>query len=543
MDYRIKEIDGPARLGELSLNKKKIVTPNIFFVNTDRFKAPKFAEITQSENERKSDSYHILLNAIQLYKQSKKFVEHTINLKEEIGYENPIYLPAVGEPSNLALLTYLGFDLFDSISAIINARNGILFFTNENINKSKLYELPCNCPACTNYKGSPSEMKFEDILNHNYYMMLNEIKNVRNSITNGKLRHLVETRIKSSPHLSTILRFLDVEYYDFLEKHTPVTGKNLVLATSKETFNRPEIKRFQERVINRYSKPKSSKILLLLPCSAKKPYSFSESHKRFREVLSLCSNPNIIHEVIVTSPMGLVPRELELVYPASNYDIPVTGRWDEDEKKMIRELLKEYLKKNKYDKIIVHLPSEITSFIEGLLKNPIITCDNKPTSKDSLQTLSKTLEKVVKGYEKIKLQDRRKEDMLGSAAYQFDKKIAEKLLDESIVRGRYPNQKVIKENKQLGMVTGERGLISLTIDGAKRLLGEKMYWAELYGGFTLKGSVFAPGVKDADENIRIGDEVVIKRGKQLLGVGVAMMNGEQMKKVSHGEAIKTRHHV
>ena len=41
--------------------------------------------------------------------------------------------------------------------------------------------------------------------------------------------------------------------------------------------------------------------------------------------------------MIITSPLGLVPRELELIFPAQQYDIPVTGHWFEDELAMIKE--------------------------------------------------------------------------------------------------------------------------------------------------------------------------------------------------------------
>ena len=34
---------------------------------------------------------------------------------------------------------------------------------------------------------------------------------------------------------------------------------------------------------------------------------------------------------MVTSPLGLVPRDLEEVWPAGHYDIPVTGDWTQDE--------------------------------------------------------------------------------------------------------------------------------------------------------------------------------------------------------------------
>jgi archaeosine synthase len=296
-------------------------------------------------------------------------------------------------------------------------------------------------------------------------------------------------------------------------------------------------------VIQRYKKPESTKILLLFPCSAKKPYFFSKTHKLFRDQLFKTRNPNVVHELIITSPIGLVPRELELVYPASSYDIPVTGFWDEDEKKMIRTLLKSYLKNNKYDKIIVHLPKEITEFIKDLLKNPVITCVDRPTSKKSLEKLANVLNENTEEYEKVKLQIRSAEDFKGLASYQFGEKIAKKLMENTTVKGKYPNRKILEKNRQLGMIVQDRGFISLTLYGAYRIKGCKAYWVEIFNDFELIGSVFAPGVKNADEQIRVGDEVIILRKNKLCAVGVAMMNGEEMIQSTHGEAVKIRHRV
>ena len=78
---------------------------------------------------------------------------------------------------------------------------------------------------------------------------------------------------------------------------------------------------------------------------------------------------------------------------------------------------------------------------------------------------------------------------------------------------------------------------------AEILAKSKRYWVEIYDDFTLKGSIFAPGVKDADSDIRIGDEVVVKRKEKLCAVGVAQMNGDEMKESSHGEAVSIRHKI
>ncbi len=563
MEFSVKKRDGPGRIGEIKINDIKIITPNLLFLDTQRFKAPEFANILITNENKKTkkptlkfvgklliqkikekyDPLFIVENAQQILNQPKKIVDFIVNLREEIGYQKAIYLPGVGNPTNLALLTYIGIDLFDSTSAIISARNNTLLFEIGLFNKNDLEENPCNCPVCSKTNKKPKEMNFHEILNHNYYALNKEIKHVRNAILQENLRNLVENRIKADPNLTAIIRNLDRNHYEYLEKRTPLQSKSKLIATSGEALTRPEIKRFQERLINIYKKPNSAKILLLLPCSAKKPYSFSKSHKLFREKIFTTKNPLIVHELIITSPIGLVPRDLELVYPPSSYDIPVTGIWDEQEKKMISGLLSKYLKQNKYEITISHLPEDLNEFIRSILNKPIVTCENKPTSKESLENLFTTLNIQVNRFDKIKLQKRAREDIESLAIYQFGEKIAYNLLKDAFIKGKYPYQKIIKNNTQLGMITKERGLISLTISGAEKLLDSKKYWVEIYDDFTLIGSIFAPGIKNADSEIRIGDEVIVIKNKKLVAVGVAQMNGEEMKKSDHGEAVKVRHRV
>ncbi len=595
MQFRIMKRDGPARIGECTVEKTTVKTPNIFYVHTDRFPSPRFADILITNSKRhkgkttlrfsnhvfypkdlpkelilslmKNDnpesteycivpgnsklldeaindnpaSLFIVAYAHQLFRQPKKFVEFMVNLQEKIGYQKVLYLPAVGEPASFALLAYMGIDFFDSLHAIQSARANTLLFPTGGYNKNNLQELSCNCPTCTNVKGKPSDMDFREILYHNYFALFDEIKTVRNAIAQENLRQLVETRVRVNPTLTAILRNLDATYPVFLEERTPVTSRVPLLATTKEAFSRPEIERFQERVITRYQKPQSTKVLLLLPCSAKKPYSFSKSHAFYQQALYASGNPHTIHELIITSPLGLVPRELELVYPASRYDIPVTGVWDEDEKYMVRRLLAGYLKNNAYDRIIVHLPPEITTFIHDLLKHPCITCTDSPLSNDALQNLAKQLKTSVAGYDNVSYQTRVTENVQALASYQFGKTIATRLLSNATIRGKYPYQKIWAHNVQRGMVIKERGLISLTMYGAESLGTISSYWVKIYDDFVLRGSVFAPGVQDADASVRMGDEVIVLQKNQPIAVGVAQMNGVEMKTASHGEAVKVRH--
>jgi archaeosine synthase len=553
MQYSVTKRDGPARIGELTIEQNKITTPNIFFVNTERFSAPDYAETilpkeiekesnivsTEDDFEKAIANLIIIKYASQLLNQHKNFVNYIIKLRKNIGYQKAIYLPGVGDPTNIALLAYLGIDIFDSTSAIIAARNNNLFFETGAIKKDELQEIYCNCPICNKLK-IPKELSYEDILYHNYYTIYSELRKVRNAIANQNLRNLVENRIRADPNSTAILKNLDRNHQKYLEKRAPVASKSKIIATSKESINRPEIKRFQDRVINRYKKPESTKILLLLPCSAKKPYFLSKSHKFFRNTLLSIKNPNVVHELIITSPLGLVPRELECTFPAANYDIPVTGIWDDYEKEMITNLLSQYLKINKYEKIIAHLPKELIDFIKPLIKNVKVTCIGNPTSNNSLEKLKETLDESIDAYEKLTYQIRAKEEILSLAQYQFGEKDAVELLKNSTIKGRYPYRKIFENGKQLGMITQERGLISLTLEGAQKI---NYYYVEIYDDFELKGSVFAPGIKNADKKIRIGDEVRVKSKKKIIAIGVAQMNGEEMIESTHGEAVKVRHKI
>ena len=304
MNFRILKQDGPGHIGEIKIKNKKINSPNILFIDTKRFNSPIFSEIILTNRDKDFEKpsvkflenieldkdflsikennllnidetkIYVLKFANQLFRKTNDFLFKIIKNREETGYEKILYLPAVSEPSNLSLLTYLGIDLFDSSNAIINARKKIMFFSDGNKKINDLKENPCTCPICIRLKKKPKEMTFDEILNHNYYMLFSEIKKIRNSIRENNLRDLVEKRVKTSPHLTSILRTLDEKYYDFLEEKTPLIESNTLNATTIESLHRPEIKRFQKRVIDRYKKPKSAKVLLLLPCSAKKPYSF-----------------------------------------------------------------------------------------------------------------------------------------------------------------------------------------------------------------------------------------------------------------------------
>lgn len=458
----------------------------------------------------------VLGGAFELMRNPRELVRSIVALREAAGPSKLIYAPGIMEPENLALLTYLGVDLFDSTLICYQTAKGKILLQDGALDAEEVDWLPK-----------------DRLLEQNLLTALNELKRVRLSLKKKFLRELVEMRAVSSALGVAALRIFDLEFYQYQEKYYPVTGKKVQCNTSQSLF-RPDVWRFRKRMMERYRPPEHKKVLLLLPCSAKKPYSISKTHFFFRKVIESVPNSHLVHEVIVTSPLGLVPRELELVYPAAHYDIPVTGHWDCHEVEMIQKMLS-HLSLFGYEKIVCHVPQD---FISDTV-DCVVTCGDSPVSASSLDKLKTELENVCTELDPIPRWAGRLNDMRSLARFQFGEK-GEILLEGSRITGRYPRLKIMDGDKQLGMLTPERGLISLTLEGAERLAPAGINWVRM-GDFDLKGNLFAVGVLDADPNIRIGDEVIVLRGEEVVAVGTASMPPMEMLEMNRGEAVRVRH--
>ena len=567
MRFDIVERDGLARIGRLDIDGNEVETPTTAFLDTDSLKAPpKSLRVRMVERASKGDlkihgslfstepstsaadgqartgyrgspyaegylpsDFAFLAETSALMLDSKKFADALAMLKAGQDLLRPVYCSTMGLPHRLALLVYCGFDVFDSLPLIMAAENGTYLTATGRLRYDRVKELPCSCPACTSgRRGKP------ELLEHNYTIAQNEIKLVKHAISEGKLRELVEARVRSDPWLVQNLRLLDLEHQDLQEMHAPVKGSPFH-AGSKESLQRPDVVRWRKRLEQRYRRPEGAKVLLMIPCSAKKPYSISRSHMKFRETLMNSGRFDLVHEVIVTSPLGLVPRELELFYPAQDYDIPVTGHWDRDEKKMAEEMVSWLVSSQKYDLVISHLGDEREP-ANSVLSDFIDTSGGNPGSRDSLKKLEQALREHVP---EATAQSRDLDDMRSICRFQFGK-AGEALCNEARIFGRWPNLKILKGNTQMGMLTGDRGMVSLTLDGGEVIAKEGAYCVEI-DDFKPKGNLFAVGVESAAPEIRIGDDVAVVCKKDLRAVGVARMCAAEMNLADRGQAVHIRH--
>lgn len=455
-------------------------------------------------------------NAFELRQNPRGLLDAVMKIRELAGFNRLVYLSGIADPSTVAILSYMGADIFDDMLPIAAGLAGIKMIPEGEISVS------------------------DDFSRENSGELKQEIKKVLAFTEAGRLRELVDQRATSSPVSVAVLRHLDDTGYEYQEEACATVGKRFCSNTI-QSLRRPDVERYRRTLAERYVKPEHKKVLLLLPCSARKPYHTSKSHKAFASAIHTAAHDVLIHEVILTSPLGLVPRELDVFYPASSYDIPVTGEWNCQEKEMIRGMLSSLIGQG-YEKIVCHFPD--FELVKDLADMEFTVKDGNPTSFESLDCLDETLRSVTKEMESPGYMIERKEVMRSVLNFQFGSEVADKILDENTnVIGRYPYWKIIREKPekvQLGMLTPERGMISLTLEGAEILAAADKSVVEMTD-FDLKGNLFAVGVVNADPSIRIGDESVIVRNGRVVGVGVAEMCGREMVQTNRGMAVRTRH--
>ena len=490
---------------------------------------PKGIVIHPFSKETPEDADVYILGGAGSLRNPRDFINAFVGVRNRIPSDTALYAPSIATPANLSMLVYLGIDLIDTTRVVADAYFGRYHTRDGFFSLSDLAELPCICEHCKALEGCYREDDFdyEHLIGHNILKLEEELLAVRHALRSENIREFIERQVRVTPNLTAALRLLDQEH-NYIEARTPQHRRSIFYANTAESLGRAEVTRFAERVLDRYAAPKSD-VLLLLPCSAKKPYSISRSHRLFAEAIG--SHRRYLHELILTSPLALVPRELEEVYPAANYDVPVTGHWDLEERAWLLRCLDAYLEKNKYARIVAHLEGELRETVEGHGINAAYTGGG--TNDAALSRLSEAVREACCGA--VRLEDHRLQRYRATADYYFGSGAGNVLLTGKVkIRGR---EVLDERGKPLAAMT-PNGMLALSIEGARRLEPLGRYIVTI-GDFVPKGSLLAPGVVDVDPQIRQGDEVIIV-GEKAFGVGRAKMSGWEMVESRRGMAADLR---
>jgi len=432
-------------------------------------------------------------------------------LKSTIPPDTCWYLPGAALPENVAILVHAGFDLFDFLAVDLATAQGVFCLPDGRYPERVMEEGLCSCEGCNS----------GNLLKHNRMALSRELALISRRIRDGTFRELLDGRCRTRPEYVSIMRHIELS--ERMEQSTPVARKSPFLATSGDSIHRTEVKRFADRLVDRYIPPVAD-VAVLLPCSAKKPYSLSQSHRKFTQAISRRA-----HELILTSPLGLVPRDIELAYPAAAYDVPVTGYWDHEERYQITQTLVRYFTRHPYRRVLAHLDGDARNIAQDAADQVgfelEFTCTSeRPTDYTSLTTLGEALA----GERKIKSHLVR-----GMISFQFGYDLKAPNLE---VKGPYPEQ-VVKRGRNLFFSTDpSHGLLRPTFEGWSLLeTGYRVYIDD----FIPQGDILAPGVVDADPVIRPGDEVLVI-GDKAMATGRAAMGADEMIRSSRGVAVRVR---
>jgi len=337
-------------------------------------------------------------------------VDMIMTAKMNLPIEKPLHLFGAGHPFMFSLAVALGCDFFDSAAYAIYARENRCMTEHGTQRLNELEYFPCPCPKCTKITPKEAlEMLTKErqafLAEHNLYACQAEIKRIKQAIKNGRLWEHLEMRAHGHPTLLQALKALK-KYEDYIEKHSPAVKKSGIFFFDSTGLTRPEVVRHRKKLRERYSPPKEAKILLLIPQTKTKPFSKSKELKETAKLLhnKFKEHQNKIHICIYAPPLGVVPAELDEVYPLSQHETILPP--DKETIEYVTKQITDYINNTNYETIV-------------LLNNP------ENWNKNILNTCKKTCRKKNIKFKYLNIKEKRSKSMLTSL-----KKILQKTLSE-----------------------------------------------------------------------------------------------------------------
>jgi len=184
------------------------------------------------------------------------------------------------------------------------------------------------------------------------YMSFAELRRIKQNIIRGRLWEYLEARSHAHPALLQALKRLK-GYQDYIERNSPAVKKGGILYLGHLGLIRPEIVRYKKLLKERYQPPAEAEILVLIPQPSKRPFhNAAEIEKLANKIrLRFPQNQAAIHICVYAAPFGVVPLELDEVYPLSQNEISTPLDFETIE--YVAEQVKEYVASSSYKSVIV----------------------------------------------------------------------------------------------------------------------------------------------------------------------------------------------
>jgi 7-cyano-7-deazaguanine tRNA-ribosyltransferase len=224
----------------------------------------------------------------------------------------------------------------------------------------KLHELdyfPCQCPQCYNKKPKnvqalPEKEREIFLAEHNLHVCQAELNRIKQAIRDGRLWEHMKLRAHAHPTLLSALKKLK-NYEDFIEKHSPIVKRSGLFFFDSSDLARPELVHHRRQLRENYSSPKTMKTLLFAPQTRSKPFHKAKEYQKIRQLLKRL-NPQLqktIHVCFYDAPFGVIPLELDEVYPLSQHEIAIP--FDKDTIDYVADQVADYIKHSEYTLILL----------------------------------------------------------------------------------------------------------------------------------------------------------------------------------------------
>jgi 7-cyano-7-deazaguanine tRNA-ribosyltransferase len=284
-------------------------------------------------------------------------VDMIMTAKMHLPLERPLHLFGAGHPFMFPLAIALGCDLFDSAAYAIYARED-RYMTE--IGTSRLKELeyfPCSCAVCakkepTTVRGMPKQEREKFLARHNLHVSFTEIKRIKQAIIEGRLWEYLEMKCHAHPALLRAFNRLG-KYSGHLEVFAAVSKRSGLFFNGSADLMRPEVLRYTSRILERYDPPTDRKVLVLLPQTRVKPYHESREQRRVSDEFErkLGEMIRLINVCTYAAPFGVVPNELDEVYPLSQHE--VASPFDYEMMKYVAGQVGCHVKDNTYNWVVL----------------------------------------------------------------------------------------------------------------------------------------------------------------------------------------------
>jgi|YelNatPaOPRAMG01_1025707.scaffolds.fasta_scaffold02834_11 7-cyano-7-deazaguanine tRNA-ribosyltransferase len=198
-----------------------------------------------------------------------------LNTRMNISPEKPLHAFGMGNPLVLSLLVAIGYDVFDSASYAIYAKDG-RYMTEWGVKRiEELDYLPCDCPVCLSIDAGELKIMAKDervklLARHNLYMILREMNAIKQAIRENRLWELVQQRARAHPKLLESLIRVFKDGWNYFKAVDPIRKRAALFYSGEETTLRPELRRALERVKERLGCDR-------IPSALSETYPFGQS--------------------------------------------------------------------------------------------------------------------------------------------------------------------------------------------------------------------------------------------------------------------------